>query len=92
MIDVQVQIQSIFILVISIYALQFGLDDSQNDGFYGSLINVVGKLGEKKTVVIARDLNGHIEVTQKTKMTSGENTVMELETRKGKGFLSFVQL
>ena len=92
MIDVQVQIQSIFILVISIYALQFGFDDSQKDGFYGSLINVVGKLGEKKTVVIAGDLNDHIEVTQKTKMTSRENTVMELETRKGKGFLSFVQL
>ena len=54
--------QGVFILVISIYALQCGLDYSQKDEFYGSLINVVGKLGEKETVVKAGDLNGHIGI------------------------------
>ena len=29
------------------YALQCGLDDSQKDDFYESLINVVGKIVEK---------------------------------------------
>ena len=29
------------------YALQCGLDDSQKDDFYDSLINVVGKIVEK---------------------------------------------
>ena len=54
--------QGVFILVISIYALQCGLDYSQKDEFYGSLINVVGKLREKETVVIAGGLNHHIGI------------------------------
>ena len=46
----QVFVQRIIISLISdltVYAPQCGLDYSQKDDFYGSLINVVRKLGEK---------------------------------------------
>ena len=53
-------LQGIIISVISVYAPQCGLDDSHKDDFYDSLINVVRMLGEKKSVVIAGDCNGHV--------------------------------
>ena len=39
---------------------QYGLDDSQKNDFYDSLINVVRKLREKEIVVIPGDFNGHV--------------------------------
>ena len=49
MIVMKVLFQGIIISLISRYAPQCGLDDSQKDDFYDSLINVVRKLGEKET-------------------------------------------
>ena len=46
----KVLVQRIIISLISdltVYVPQYGLDDSQKDDFYDSLINVVKKLGEK---------------------------------------------
>ena len=46
--------------MISVYVPQFGLDDSQENDFYDSLINVVRKWGEKGILVIEGNLIGHV--------------------------------
>ena len=60
----------------------------KNDDFYNSLINVVKKLGEKEIVVIAGYFNGRVE----SNLECYEIMITELETRKGNGFMRFVQL
>ena len=93
MIFVKVLVQGVKVFqgisVISVYALQCGLDDSQKVDFYDNLINVVRKLMEKEIVVIQETLMVTLEVIQKTMRTSMKVMVVELGTRKGKGFLSF---
>ena len=61
---------------------------AKNDDFYNSLINVVKKLGEKEIVVIAWYFNGRVE----SNLECYEIMITELETRKGNGFMRFVQL
>lgn len=61
---------------------------AKNDDFYNSLINVVKKLGEKEIVVIAGYFNGRVE----SNLECYEIMITELETRKGNGFMRFVQL
>ena len=58
MIVIKVFIQGIIISVISVYASQCGLDDSEKDDFYVSLINVFRKFEEKGIVVILGNVNG----------------------------------
>ena len=58
---VKMLVQRIIISVISVYAPQCGLDKSQKDGFYDSLIRDVGKLGEEEIVIITGDFNGHVD-------------------------------
>ena len=58
--------QGIIVSVISVYAPQYGLDESQTDDFYDSLFNIVRNLKEKELVVIAGDFNGHIGSNPKT--------------------------
>ena len=55
------------ISLISVYALQYGLDHSQKDNFIDSLIDDVRKFGKvvKKSVVIAEDFNGHVSSNAK---------------------------
>ena len=77
------------ILVISVYASQCILDDSQKVDFYDNLVSVVRKLMEKKIVVIQETLMATLEVIQRTMRTSMEVLVVELGARKRKGFLSF---
>ena len=60
MIVFKVLFQGIIISLISAYPIQCGLDDRQKDEFYDCLINVVRKLGEKETVVMAGDFNSHV--------------------------------
>ena len=48
MIVMKVLVYGIFILMISVDALLCGLNDSQNDYLYGSLISLVRKLGRRK--------------------------------------------
>ena len=71
---------------------QCGSDGSQKDDFQDSLINSVRKLGEKEIVVTGGNFNNHVENNIKNMRTSMKVMVMELGTRKRKGFLSFVQL
>lgn len=54
-------VQEIIISVISVFAPQCGLDGSQKDDFYYSLISVVKMLVEKKIVVTAENANGNFE-------------------------------
>ena len=61
---------------------------AKNDDFYNSLINNVKKLGEKEIVVIAGYFNGRVE----SNLECYEIMITELETRKGNGFMRFVQL
>ena len=61
---------------------------AKNDDFYNSLINIVKKLGEKEIVVIAGYFNGRVE----SNLECYEIMITELETRKGNGFMRFVQL
>ena len=56
---IKVLVQRINISMISGYAPQCDLDDSQKDDFYDSLIIVIKQLGEKKILVIAGGFNGH---------------------------------
>ena len=53
-------VQGIIISVISIYIPQCGLDNSQKDYFYNSLINAFRKFGEKQILVILRGVNAHV--------------------------------
>ena len=46
--------------VVSGYASQCNLDDTQNDNFYDSFVHVLRKLGEKKIIVVLGDFNDHI--------------------------------
>ena len=85
---IKMLVQRIIVSVISVYVPQYGLDHSQKDDFYDSLINVARKLMEQEIVVITVFL----EVTQKIIRTSMEVMVMELGTRKGKRYLSLAQL
>ena len=55
-----VMIGGIIISVISVYVPQCGLDDRKIN-FLDTLINFARKLGEKETVSIVIDLNGHVE-------------------------------
>ena len=58
----KVFVQRIIISLISdltVFAPQCGLDDSQKDNFYDSLISVVRKIGEKWILVIAGNFNGY---------------------------------
>ena len=45
--------------VISVYVPQCGLDESREDDFYDSLINIARKFGEKEIVVITGDFEAH---------------------------------
>ena len=56
---IKVLVQRINISMISVYAPQCDLDDSQKDDFYDSLIIVNKQLGEKNILVIAGGLNDH---------------------------------
>ena len=75
--------------MISVYAPQYILDDSQKVDFYDSLIRVVRKLMEKEIVVMQETLMATLEVIQKTMRTNMEVLAVELGTLKGRGFLSF---
>ena len=90
MIVIKVLVQGIITSVISVYASQCGLDDSQKDGFYDSLINVVRKLG-KEIVVIAVDFTGHIESNPEDYEEQHGGYGYGVRN-KGEGFLSFAQL
>ena len=46
---------------LTVYAPQCGLDNSQKEDFFDSLINVVLKLGEKEILFISGEFIGHIE-------------------------------
>ena len=92
MIVMKVLVYGIFILMISGDASLCGLNDSQKDDLYGSLISVVRKLGEKETVSYQDTSTVLLEVLQKTMRPSKEIMVMKLGIRKGKGFWSFVEL
>ena len=46
--------------VVSAYAPQSVLDDSVKDVFYDERLAVVSKLGEKETVFVTGDINGHV--------------------------------
>ena len=61
MIVIKVLVQEIIISVISVYAPQCGLDDSQKDNFYDSLTSVVRKLEEKEIAIIVGDNNGSMK-------------------------------
>ena len=63
MILIKVLAQTIIILVISAYAPQSGLDGSQRDISYDSFINVVRKLWQKKTAIIAGEFSGDLGIT-----------------------------
>ena len=83
---------------ISVYALRCGFDESHKANFYDSLINVVRKLREKNIIVIAGDLNGHVDYKeehgQKTIRNSMKAMVVELRIGKGKAsgvFCSYEQ-
>ena len=65
MILIKVLAQTIIILVISAYAPQSGLDDSQRDISFDSFINVVRKLWQKKTAIIAGEFSGDLGITLK---------------------------
>ena len=60
MVVIKVLVQGINVSVISVNALQRGLDDSQRDNFYENLNSIVRKLEKKEIVVIAGDCNGHV--------------------------------
>ena len=45
---------------ISVYAPQVGLEDDEKDSFYDALRATVAKVDDKKIVIIAGDLNGHV--------------------------------
>lgn len=92
MVVIKVLVQVINISVISVNALQRGLDDSQRDNLYDSSKSIVRKLGEKEIVVITVDCKVTLDVMEKTVRTSTEVLVMELRARRKKQFLSFVQL
>ena len=92
MIVINVLVHGIIISVISVYVPQCGLDDREKNDSYDSLANVIRKLGGIK-LVITREFNGHPKITKKTMRTTSMGAmVMVLGARKGKGFLSFVQL
>ena len=59
MVVIKVLVQGINVSVISVNALQRGLDDSQRDNFYENLNSIVRKLEKKEIVVIAGDCNGY---------------------------------
>ena len=60
MVVIKVLVQGINVSVISVNALQRGLNDSQRDNFYENLNSIVRKLEKKESVVIAGDCNGHV--------------------------------
>ena len=60
MIVMKVLVYGIFILMISVDASLCGLNDSQKDDLYSSLISFVRKLGEKETVVISGHFNSPV--------------------------------
>ena len=60
MIVIKVLVQTIIISIISAYDPQPGLNDSQKNPFYDSLINVVRNLWKKETEVIADGLSGDL--------------------------------
>ena len=60
MIVIKVLVQTIIISIISAYTPQSGLNDSQKNHFYNSLINVVRNLWKKETEVIADGLSGDL--------------------------------
>ena len=91
MIVINVLVHGIIISVISVYVPQCGLDDREKNDSYDSLANVIRKLRGIK-LVITGDFNGNPKITKKTMRTSMGAMVMVLGARKGKGFLSFVQL
>ena len=46
--------------LISVYALQWDLEDSKKYNFFNNIFDVVRKSGEKEIIVISRDFSGHI--------------------------------
>ena len=89
MIVIKVFVQGI---IIQVYATQLGLDDSQKDDFHDTIINSTKRQGRRKLQLKQETLMVTSKVTQKPLRTSMGVMVMDLGTKKGKGFLSFVQL
>ena len=91
----KVLVQRIIISLISdltVYAPQYGLNNSQKDDFYDILINFFEGQGRKKFQFQQQTLMA-TGITQKNMRASMEVMVMELRRRrKGKLFMGFVQL
>ena len=61
--------------MISVYAPHCGLDDSQKNDFYDSLLMLLKSWGEKEIVVTVEDFNGHVKSNPVTLMITLEVTV-----------------
>ena len=59
MIGIWVLVQGIIISVVSVYAPQYAVDDSQLYFPYDSLISVIRKLSEKEMIFLSGNFNGH---------------------------------
>ena len=57
---IKLMIDSSIVTIVSVYAPQCGLDASEKDSFYNSLMDVARKFGEKELVIVAGDFNGHV--------------------------------
>ena len=57
---IKIMLQESIFLVISVDAPLCGLDNVYKDRFYGSLINIAGKLGGKEIAVRTGDFNGYV--------------------------------
>ena len=57
---VKLMLDSNIVTIVSVYAPQSGLEASEKDHFYNSLIDVASKFGEKESVILGGDFNGHV--------------------------------
>ena len=89
MIVLKVLVYGIFILMISVDASLCGLNDSQRDHLYGSLICFVRKLGEKETVVISGHFNGPVRSIAKNYETQQGDYGDEVRNKEGESILEF---
>ena len=89
MIVMKVLVYGIFILMISVDASLCGLNDSQKDDLYSSLISFVRKLGEKETVVISGHFNGPVRSIAKNYETQQGDYGDEVRNKEGERILEF---
>ena len=87
---VKILVGKIVICVVSAYATQRSLSDSEKDEFYDELVKVTFTFSDNELVVLGGDLNGHVGKTPDGYEGAHDGNGFGLHNKEGERILEFL--